>query len=135
MVQALTGSIAFLSVAVAQELTTTKSNEPNKTRGRPLMASLAIRTSATERSGKSSVCRTCPTLWAANEINRPDIGKQTAAPVQNAQNIVLFCTSTGLATRPRASTDRDKTRTILNLTENRYPLLNRPAGDPKQPRG
>ncbi|MGC8988653.1 MAG: hypothetical protein ACP5MD_00865 [Verrucomicrobiia bacterium] len=132
VVQIVTGALAFLSVAVAQELTTIKLNEPNKTRGRPLMETPAIRASATEWSEKElSLQGLSDLLWAANGISRSEIGKRTAASVQNAQNTALFCASTGLATRPRAPMDRDKTRTILKLTENQYPLLNHPVGYPK----
>ncbi|NLH72988.1 MAG: SagB/ThcOx family dehydrogenase [Verrucomicrobia bacterium] len=248
VVQIVTGALVFSSVAVAQELTTIKLNQPNKTRGRPLMETLAIRASATEWSEKElSLQDLSDLLWAANGINRPDIGKRTAASAQNAQdidiyvfnkdgaylydarahvlvpvaagdlraqivpprrppprpdaqtqppstpaapappsppspgtgqargpaaatqpqapvllllvsdvsrfrsgtqelrrewgaidagivsqNIALFCASTGLATRPRASMDREKSKAILKLTENQYPLLNHPVGYPKQ---
>lgn len=45
-----------------------------------------------------------------------------------SQNISLFCAATGLATRPRASMDRDKVRSLLKLKETQYPLLNHPVG-------
>jgi nitroreductase len=48
-----------------------------------------------------------------------------------SQNIALFCAATGLATRPRASMDRDKIRTLLKLKDTQFPLLNHPVGYPK----
>jgi nitroreductase len=45
-----------------------------------------------------------------------------------SQNISLFCAATGLATRPRASMDRDKIRSLLKLKETQYPMLNHPVG-------
>lgn len=44
-----------------------------------------------------------------------------------SQNISLFCAATGLGTRPRASMDREKIRTLLKLSETQFPLLNHPV--------
>lgn len=45
-----------------------------------------------------------------------------------SQNISLYCSSFGLATRPRASTDKDKARSLLKLTDTQHVLLNHPVG-------
>ena len=48
-----------------------------------------------------------------------------------SQNISLFCAGTGLATRPRASMNRELIRSLLKLTDSQYPLLNHPVGYPR----
>jgi nitroreductase len=48
-----------------------------------------------------------------------------------SQNISVFCAACGLATRPRASMDRDRIRTLLKLKDSQFPLLNHPVGYPK----
>jgi nitroreductase len=48
-----------------------------------------------------------------------------------SQNISLFCAATGLATRPRATMDRDKIRTLLKLKDTQFPMLNHPVGHSK----
>jgi nitroreductase len=45
-----------------------------------------------------------------------------------SQNISLFCAATGLKTRPRASMDREKIRTLLSLKEGQNVFLNHPVG-------
>ncbi|MCX8159836.1 MAG: nitroreductase family protein [Candidatus Saccharicenans sp.] len=45
-----------------------------------------------------------------------------------SQNISLFCAATGLGTRPRASMDREKIRSLLQLKDSQLPLLNHPVG-------
>ncbi len=45
-----------------------------------------------------------------------------------SQNISLFCAATGLKTRPRASMDKEKIKTLLNLKDTHYVLLNHPVG-------
>ncbi|MDH7511894.1 MAG: SagB/ThcOx family dehydrogenase [Clostridiales bacterium] len=219
-----------------QELKTIKLNEPNKTRGLPVMEALSVRASVREWSEKDvSFQDLSDLLWAANGINRPEIKKRTAASAQNAQdvdiyvfmkdgaylydalehalvpvaagdhrdeismrpgsspggpgsappakpegppppqakpagplspapiqlilvsdisrfragttevkkewgaidtgivsqNIALFCAATGMATRPRASINRDLVKSLLKLTDTQYPMLNHPIGYPK----
>jgi len=219
-----------------QELKTIKLNEPNKTRGLPVMEALSVRASVREWSEKDvSLQDLSDLLWAANGINRPDIKKRTAASAQNAQdvdiyvfmkdgaylydapehalvpvvagdrrdeitmrpaggpggpggvpgvkpeappppaakpagppspapiqlilvsdtsrfrsgtpelkkewaaidtgivsqNIALFCAGTGMATRPRASINRDLVKDLLKLNDTQYPMLNHPIGYPK----
>lgn len=48
-----------------------------------------------------------------------------------SQNISLFCAATGLATRPRATMDREKIRTLLKLKDTQFPMLNHPVGHSK----
>ena len=48
-----------------------------------------------------------------------------------SQNIALFCAATGLATRPRASFNKDLIRSLLKLKETQHPFLNHPVGYPK----
>jgi len=45
-----------------------------------------------------------------------------------SQNISIFCAAIELGTRPRASMDRDKLRSLLQLRDTQYPLLNHPVG-------
>lgn len=48
-----------------------------------------------------------------------------------SQNIALFCAATGMATRPRASINKEKVKSILNLKDTQHPFLNHPIGYPK----
>ena len=63
----------------------------------------------------------------------PELRKEFAAIDTGivSQNIALFCAATGLATRPRATMDRDKIRTLLKLKDTQFPMLNHPVGYPK----
>lgn len=45
-----------------------------------------------------------------------------------SQNISLFCAATGLRTRPRASMDKEKVKTLLKLKDTQYVFLNHPIG-------
>lgn len=45
-----------------------------------------------------------------------------------SQNISLFCAATGLKTRPRASMDKEKIKTLLNLKPTQFVLLEHPVG-------
>ncbi|HSL22956.1 MAG TPA: SagB/ThcOx family dehydrogenase [Vicinamibacterales bacterium] len=47
-----------------------------------------------------------------------------------SQNVGLFCAGRGLATRPRASFDRDKLRSLLKLKGPQHAFLNHPVGYP-----
>lgn len=237
--------LPLLAWAQGQELKTIKLNEPNKTRGLPVMEALSVRASVREWSEKNiSLQDLSDLLWAASGINRPEIKKRTASSAQNAQdvdiyvfmkdgaylydalghalvpvvagdyrseismrpgggpggpggppaakppgpvptgakpegppgskpgggppspapiqlilvsdngrfgggtpelkkewgaidtgivsqNIALFCAATGMATRPRASIDKDRIRSLLKLKDTQYPILNHPVGYPK----
>jgi nitroreductase len=48
-----------------------------------------------------------------------------------SQNIAVFCAGTGMATRPRASVDKEKVRAMLKLKELQFPVLEHPVGYPK----
>jgi nitroreductase len=63
----------------------------------------------------------------------PELKKEWAAIDTGivSQNIAIFCAATGMATRPRASMDRDKIKALLKLTDTQFPLLNHPVGYPK----
>jgi nitroreductase len=45
-----------------------------------------------------------------------------------SQNISLFCAATGLKTRPRASMDKEKIKSLLKLKDAQHVLLNHPVG-------
>jgi nitroreductase len=79
-----------LSWGQPQELKTIKLNEPNKTRGLPVMEAFALRASVREWSDKDlSLQDLSDLLWAANGINRPD-GKRTAPSAMNAQDVDIY---------------------------------------------
>jgi nitroreductase len=79
-----------LSWGQPQELTAIKLNEPNKTRGLPVMEAFSLRASVREWSDKDlSLQDLSDLLWAANGINRPD-GKRTAPSAMNAQDVDIY---------------------------------------------
>ncbi len=45
-----------------------------------------------------------------------------------SQNIALFCASSGLATVPRGTMEKEELREILKLRDSQYPVLNNPVG-------
>jgi hypothetical protein len=48
-----------------------------------------------------------------------------------SQNIALFCAATEIATRPRASMDKEVVRNLLKLGHTQYVFLNHPVGYPR----
>jgi len=60
---------------------------------------------------------------------KPEWGAIDAGIV--SANLSLFCAATGMATRPRASMDKDVIRNLLKLADTQYVLLNHPIGYPK----
>jgi len=48
-----------------------------------------------------------------------------------SQNIALFCSGCGLATKPRAGMDREGLKKVLKLSDTQLPMLNNPVGYPK----
>ncbi|MGZ5423628.1 MAG: nitroreductase family protein [Candidatus Aminicenantales bacterium] len=79
-----------LSWGQAPDLKTIKLNEPNKTRGVPVMQAFALRASVREWSDKDlSLQDLSDLLWAANGINRSD-GKRTAPSAMNAQDVDIY---------------------------------------------
>jgi nitroreductase len=72
------------------ELKTIKLNEPNKTRGLPVMQAFALRASVREWSDKDlGLQDLSDLLWAADGINRPD-GRRTAPSAMNAQDVDIY---------------------------------------------
>jgi len=71
---------------------------PDLTRGLPVMKALAQRASATEfDTVMLDIQDLSDLLWAANGVNRPEIGKRTAASAMNAQDIdVYVCRAEGI---------------------------------------
>ena len=45
-----------------------------------------------------------------------------------SQNIALFCSGTGIGTKPRASMDREAIKSLLKLTDLQLPMLNHAIG-------
>jgi nitroreductase len=79
-----------LSWGQPQDLKTIKLNEPNKTRGLPVMQAFALRASVRDWSEKDlNLQDLSDLLWAANGVNRPD-GKRTAPSAMNAQDIDIY---------------------------------------------
>lgn len=63
----------------------------NKERGKTVLQALADRKSTGEFSDRElSLEDLSDLLWAANGINRPEIGKKTAPSAQNAQEIDIY---------------------------------------------
>ncbi len=82
--------VPILTWGQAQEPQTIKLNEPNKTRGLPVMEALSVRASVRDWSDKElSLQDLSDLLWAANGINRPD-GKKTASSAMNAQDVDIY---------------------------------------------
>ena len=74
----------------APALQVIKLNEPNKTRGLPVMEALSVRASVREWSEKElGLQDLSDLLWAANGINRPD-KRRTAASAMNAQDVDVY---------------------------------------------
>jgi SagB-type dehydrogenase family enzyme len=66
-------------------------NPPDKDRGLPVMMALSLRSSVTEWDTTNLKLQDLSDLlWAANGINRPDIGKKTAPSAMNAQDIDIY---------------------------------------------
>ena len=79
-----------LGFAQAPELKTIKLNDPNKTRGVPVMQAFAQRASVHEWSEKDlSLQDLSDLLWAADGVNRPD-GRRTAPSAMNAQDVDIY---------------------------------------------
>jgi len=70
---------------------TIKLNEPDRTRGLPVMQALAVRASVNDWSAEElSLQDLSDLLWAAFGFNRPDLGKRTAPSALNSQDIDLY---------------------------------------------
>lgn len=87
----LIGIWLLSSLIHSQGISTVKLLPPNQTGGLPLMQALAMRSSVTEWSDKELPLQTLSDLlWAANGINRAEIGKRTAPSAQNAQDVDIY---------------------------------------------
>jgi SagB-type dehydrogenase family enzyme len=73
-------------------------SSPDLTRGLPVMKALSLRASEREFDTTSlSLKDLSDLLWAANGINRPEVGKRTAPSAINAQDIdVYVCMKSGV---------------------------------------
>ena len=73
-------------------------SSPDLTRGLPVMKALSLRASEREFDTTSlSIRDLSDLLWAANGINRPEVGKRTAPSAINAQDIdVYVCMKSGV---------------------------------------
>ncbi len=75
----------------AQELKPIVLNQPDLKRGLPVMEALSLRASASEFTGtKLSLQDLSDLLWAANGVNRKEVGKRTAPSAMNAQDIDVY---------------------------------------------
>jgi len=75
----------------AQDLKTIVLNPPDLKQGFPVMEALSLRASADEFSDtKLSLQDISDLLWAANGVNRKEIGKRTAPSAMNAQDIDIY---------------------------------------------
>jgi SagB-type dehydrogenase family enzyme len=87
-----------VNMGIAQAVETISLNPADTTRGFPVMKALKARASATEFD--TVMLRDqdlADLLWAANGINRPEIGKRTAPSAINAQDIDIYvCLKTGI---------------------------------------
>jgi SagB-type dehydrogenase family enzyme len=83
---------AFLSSSLfAQGIKTIVLNPPNLTRGFSVMKALSLR--ASEKNFDTATLKLqdlSDLLWAANGINRADVGKRTAPSAMNAQDIDVY---------------------------------------------
>ncbi|MGA2824461.1 MAG: SagB/ThcOx family dehydrogenase [Bacteroidales bacterium] len=89
--------IIYFSIAIifnslsAQTPKTIILNPPDKTRGFSVMKALSLRASAKDFDTTSLKLQDISDLlWAANGINRPEIGKRTAPSAMNAQDIDVY---------------------------------------------
>jgi len=79
------------SSLLAQVTRTIELNPPDTARGLPVMKALSLRSSTTEWDTASlNIEDLSDLLWAANGINRPEIGKRTAPSALNAQDIDIY---------------------------------------------
>jgi nitroreductase len=117
--------------ARAQETKTVKLSEPNKTRGLPVMEAFAARASVRDWSDKALRPRDLSDLlWAADGVNRPEIGKRTAASAMNAQDVDVY-----VVTKDGAFLYGAKQHALLLVAagDHREELATRPGGGPGGP--
>lgn len=83
--------IGLYSGIQAQELKTIQLNKPDTKKGLPVMQALEKRQSVREYADKKLTHQDLSDLlWAANGINRPELGKRTAPSAMNRQEIDVY---------------------------------------------
>jgi hypothetical protein len=83
--------VILTGILNAQELKPITLNQPDKTRGLPVMQAFSNRASATGWSTeKIKLQDLSDLLWAANGINRPDSKKRTAPSAMNSQDVDVY---------------------------------------------
>lgn len=83
--------ICISSCLLAQDLKSIALNPPDLTRGLPVMEAFSLRASSTQFSDKKlSIQDLSDLLYAANGVNRKDIGKRTAPSAMNSQDIDIY---------------------------------------------
>jgi SagB-type dehydrogenase family enzyme len=83
--------ISFITASWAAELLPVKLPPPNLNSGKSLMQSLNARKSSRDFSTKKLPVEILSNLlWAANGINRPDLGRRTAPSAVNWQEIDIY---------------------------------------------
>lgn len=84
-------------VLIAQDLKTVQLNEHTKVRGTSMMEAFQNRQSIRSYETKDlSLQDLSDLLWAADGINRPNIGKKTAPSAMNAQDVDIYvCRANG----------------------------------------
>lgn len=83
--------ICLSTCLLAQELKPVTLNTPDLKRGLPVMEAFSLRASSTQFSDKIlSLQDLSDLLFAANGVNRKDIGKRTAPSAMNSQDIDVY---------------------------------------------
>ncbi len=81
----------LISTVFAQNQKRIVLNPPDTTRGLPVMKALALRASQKDFDTTNLKLQDLSDLlWAANGVNRPEIGKRTAPSALNAQDIDVY---------------------------------------------
>ncbi len=64
------------------------------------------------------------------DVGTPELRKEFGAIDVGlvSQNIALFCSGNNIGTKPRASMDRDAIKSLLELTDLQFPMLNHSVG-------
>lgn len=88
----ITISLSFITACLlSQSEKTILLNQPDTTKGLPLMKTLAIRSSERDFDTTSLKLQDLSDLlWAANGVNRPESGKRTAPSAMNSQEVDIY---------------------------------------------
>jgi len=83
--------LCLIRVLFAQELKPITLNPPDLKRGLPVMEAFSLRASVREFTDtRLSLQDLSDLLWAANGVNRKEIGKRTAPSAMNTQDIDIY---------------------------------------------